>query len=63
LRKKRNYKSKSLVDQKQHLALEVPTKKQLTLGGRENTPAKQHQAKARATKAQQDIPINVALNN
>jgi hypothetical protein len=27
---------------------------------RENTPPKQHQGKARATKAQQDYPINVA---
>jgi hypothetical protein len=30
-------------------------------GERENTHAKQHQDKAWATKAQQDLPINVAI--
>jgi hypothetical protein len=30
---------------------------------REKTPAKQHQGKARATKAQQDLLINVAINS
>jgi hypothetical protein len=30
---------------------------------RENTPAKEHQGKARATKAQQDLPVNVAINS
>jgi hypothetical protein len=30
---------------------------------RENTLAKQHQVKAWATKAQQDVPANVAINN
>jgi hypothetical protein len=28
---------------------------------RESTPAKQHQGKAGATKAQQDIPVNVTI--
>jgi hypothetical protein len=30
---------------------------------RENTPAKQQQDKAWATKAQQDLPVNMAINN
>jgi hypothetical protein len=30
---------------------------------RENTPTKQHQDKALATKAQKDLPINVAINS
>jgi hypothetical protein len=30
---------------------------------RERTHTKQHQAKARATKAQQDLPVNMAINN
>jgi hypothetical protein len=29
----------------------------------ENTAAKYHQGKARATKAQQDLPVNVVINN
>jgi hypothetical protein len=30
---------------------------------RENTPTKQHQGKAWATKSQQDWPINVTINS
>jgi hypothetical protein len=30
---------------------------------RENTPAKQQQGKVGATKAQQDLPVNVAINS
>jgi hypothetical protein len=30
---------------------------------RENAPAKQHQGKARVTKAQQDLPDNVVINS
>jgi hypothetical protein len=32
-------------------------------GERESTPAKQRQGKAWATKAQQDLPVNVAINS
>jgi hypothetical protein len=31
--------------------------------GRESTHAQQHQGKAWATKAQQDLPVNVAINS
>jgi hypothetical protein len=31
--------------------------------GERDTPAKQHQGKAWSTKAQQDLPVNVAINN
>jgi hypothetical protein len=38
-----------------HLALEVPISETAHVGrGREDTPVKQHQGKAWATKAQQD---------
>jgi hypothetical protein len=37
--------------------------KRLTMGERENTHTKQHQAKARATKTQQDLPVNTTINN
>jgi hypothetical protein len=30
---------------------------------RENTPVKQHQGKAWATKAQQNLPVNMAINS
>jgi hypothetical protein len=30
---------------------------------RENTPAKQHQGKSSATQAQQDLPVNLAINS
>jgi hypothetical protein len=32
-------------------------------GERENTHAKQHQGKDWATKAQQDLPVNVVINS
>jgi hypothetical protein len=57
---------RSLVDQEQHLALEMPTSEMAHVGRegeRENTPAKQHQGKAWETKAQQDLPINMAINS
>jgi hypothetical protein len=40
------YGSETLIDQEQHLILEMPTLEMAHIGrGRENTPAKQHQGK------------------
>jgi hypothetical protein len=53
-----------LDDQEHHLALEMSISKMAHVEReRERAPAKQHQGKARATKAQQDLPINVAINS
>jgi hypothetical protein len=55
---------KTLDDQEWHIALEMPTSETVHAGsGRENTPVKQHQGKARATKTQQHWPVNVVINN
>jgi hypothetical protein len=55
---------KTLDDREWHHALETPTSRTAHAEReRESTPAKQHQGKAQATKAQQDIPINVAINS
>jgi hypothetical protein len=49
---------------KWHLVLEMPTSETTHVGReRESTPAKQHQGKARATKAQQDLPVNMVINS
>jgi multidrug resistance efflux pump len=54
----------TLDDQEWHLALEMPTSRMAHAEReRESTPAKQHQGKARATKAQQDLPANMAINS
>jgi hypothetical protein len=48
-------KAETLDDQERHLALELPTSKMAHADReRENTPAKQHQGKVYATKAQQN---------
>jgi hypothetical protein len=58
------YGSKTLDDQEWHLALEISTSEMPHVGReRENTPIKQYQDKAWATKAQQDWPVNVAINS
>jgi hypothetical protein len=55
---------KTLDDWEVHLTLEMLTSRMAHADReRENTPAKQHQGKAWATKAQQDLPVNVAINN
>jgi hypothetical protein len=55
---------RSLIEQGWHLAVEVPTSEMAHTGReRENTPVKQHQGKAWATKAQQDLPVNMAINS
>jgi hypothetical protein len=55
---------RSLDDQERYLALEMLTR-EMTHARREgkNIPAKQYQGKAWATKAQQDWPVNIAINN
>jgi hypothetical protein len=51
-------------DQEWHLALQMPTSRATHADReRENTPTKQHQGKTYATKAQQDLLINVAINS
>jgi hypothetical protein len=56
--------AKTLDNQKWHLALEMPTSEMAHIGReRENIPAKQQHDKAWATKARQDLPINVPINN
>jgi hypothetical protein len=55
---------KTLIDQERHLALEMPTSRTAHADrGRESTPPKQRQGKAWATKTQNDLPINVAINS
>jgi hypothetical protein len=55
---------KTLDDREQHRALEMPTLETAHAGReRENTPVKQHQGKDWATKAQQDWPVNMAINS
>jgi hypothetical protein len=55
---------KTLDDQERHLALEIPTSEMdYARRERENTPAKQHQAKAWAIKAQDNLPVNVVINS
>jgi hypothetical protein len=57
-------KREHLMNQEQHLALEMPTSRMAHAEReRERTPAKQHKGKVWATKAQQDLPINVIINN
>jgi hypothetical protein len=57
-------KAKTIDDREWHLALEIPTSRMAHAEiERESTPAKQHQGKAWAIKAQQDLPVNVAINN
>jgi hypothetical protein len=47
-----------------HLTLEMLTSRMTHVEReRESTPVKQHQGKARATKSQQDLPVNVVINN
>jgi hypothetical protein len=56
--------ARTLDDQGQHLALVIPTSKMAHAEReRENTPAKQHQSKVWATKAQQDLSINMTINS
>jgi hypothetical protein len=56
--------AESLNDQERHLALEMPTLRMAHVDReRENTHAKQHQGKAWATKAQQDLLVNMVINN
>jgi hypothetical protein len=56
--------AKTLNDRERHLALEMPTSRMAHAErGTESTPAKQHQGKDWITKAQQDWPINVAINS
>jgi hypothetical protein len=58
------YGSESFIDQEWHLALEMPTSETAHTGReRENTPTKQHQGKAWATKAQQYWLVNMDVNN
>jgi hypothetical protein len=55
---------KTLDGQERQHALEVLTSETAhTMRERENTPAKQQQGKAWATKAQQDWLVNVVINN
>jgi hypothetical protein len=55
---------KTLDDWEVHLTLEMLTSRMAHADReRENTLAEQHQGKAWATKAQQDLPVNVAINN
>jgi hypothetical protein len=55
---------KTLDDRERHLILEMLTSRTTHADTeRENTHAKQHQGKAWATKAQQDLLVNVAINN
>jgi hypothetical protein len=54
----------TLDDQERHLALEMLTSRMANAEReRESTPVKQHQGKAWATKAQQDLPVNMTINN
>jgi hypothetical protein len=54
----------SLIHKEWHLAVEVPTSVMAHAEReRENTPTKQQQGKTWATKAQQDLPINVAITS
>jgi hypothetical protein len=55
---------RSLIDQERHLALKVLAS-EMAQAERErgNTPAIQQQSKTWATKAQQDIPFNVAMKS
>jgi hypothetical protein len=57
--------SETLIDREWHLALEIPTLRTAhTDREREReTPVKQHQGKAWATKAQRDWPVNMAINS
>jgi hypothetical protein len=49
--------TKTLDDRERHLALEMPTSKMAHVGReRENTPAKQYQGKAEATKLSKTGP-------
>jgi hypothetical protein len=57
---KNNLREWSLDEQEWHLALEIPTSETAHVEReRENTHAKQHQGKAWATKAHQDLPDNM----
>jgi hypothetical protein len=59
---KTDWQKQSLIDQEWHLAVEVLTLEMPHTGReRENTPTKQQQGQTWATKAQQDLPINVAI--
>jgi hypothetical protein len=56
--------SETLVDRERHLTLEMSTSRMAHANReRENTPIKQQQGKAWATKAQQDLPVNVVINS
>jgi hypothetical protein len=61
---KNNLRKRSLIDQEQQLALEMLTTETAHARRvRENTLAKKHQAKVRATKTQQELPVNMVINN
>jgi hypothetical protein len=54
----------SLINRESHLSLERLTSRMAhAKRERESTPAKQRQGKAWATKAQQDLPVNVVINS
>jgi hypothetical protein len=56
--------AKTLDDREWHLALEILTSRMAhTERERERTPAEQHQGKAWAIKAQQDLSVNVAISS
>jgi hypothetical protein len=55
---------RALNEREQHFSLKVLTSETAHTGReRENTPAKLYQGKAWATIAQQDCPINMAINS
>jgi hypothetical protein len=63
LRIKTFAKTKTLDARERNLAIEMSTSRTAHVGRERDTPAKQHQAKAWATKAQQDLPVNVVINS
>jgi hypothetical protein len=64
IKNKIHLRKRSLIDQEWHLALKVLAS-EMAHAEREggNTPAIQQQGKTWATKAQQDIPFNVAMKS
>jgi hypothetical protein len=54
---------KMLDDWERHVVLEMPTSRMAHADRERETPTKKHQGKAWATKAQQDLPVNMAINS